>query len=1177
MRLRTLRLIAFGPFTDVDIELGDAPALHVLYGPNEAGKSTALRAITGLLYGIPVRTSDDHLHKKDELRVGAMLIQNGSSLSVVRRKGNVRTLLDSDGHAMSEAALGAMLGGVDEATFRVMFGLDHVGLREGAEALLRGGGSIGESLFDAGLGGRGIHQVLQELRREADELYRPRGQRQAVNDALRRFKEAKERRASESVRPDAWVLQVEHLDRARADHQAASARRRQLKIEESALQRARHVIPLLAQRNALLGRRAEVGDVPLLPHQSVERRIELQRLLGEGARDVQRLEGEIAELAAQLEALDVSESLVALDADAVEAVPTRLGEYGKALLDLPKRSAELKAREAEVARLAAAVGLTGDAADLERARFGVRAQAAVRSLAQRRTALDATAVHIRLRLEQSRAELGELRERESRLSEPPDDSGLRAAIDEARLVADLPVRIEELDAEIAALRQALADGVRRLAPWRGEPAELARVGLPSAETIDRFAREMDRHAALRADIERRRRELQDRAAVNESDRLAVEAMGAPPGQSDLLASRALRDEAWQRIAAGSIPPADAASDFERALRAADDIADRLYREADRVAAAARLRADAERLQRQLAEVDGDAAAAARAAEELAERWRDVWREVGFAPAEPPEMRDWLARSAGVLRDTERLRERIDERRRLAERVAERDAALSAALRAAGAEVYGESTSELQRSARELCEAWSAVRRRRDELARAGEALESEVSRDSRALEQLEEQIAAWLQDWGRAVAPLGLDIGVSTEEANAVLDGLKALAARMEDTDAMRARVAAIEADIEAFRADVARIIAAGAPHLAGVDAAESAQRLVREHRRVMDDVRAQRRVDSEIETRRGRLRSLAEQRRVAEDELQSLFAAARASDLQSLEAAERRSDEAQSLDSEIARIEEELFTKGEGAAIDVLIEQTRGIDGDGAKARLFEIENETQELTEEIERLRQEIGQLEEGLARLENERGAANAAAEEQEALADLSAQVRRYVCVTLAAEILDSEVERYRQQNQGPILSRANAFFPRLTVGNYRELRVGYDSKDAEVLRCVRSDETEVDIERLSDGTRDQLYLALRLATVQHFAASRESLPLVLDDIFIHFDDERTEAALRVLGDFASTTQILLFTHHAHVLDLARKVVPDDRRIEHDLSILRGRRRRAEKPSAGGEDAALAAGES
>ncbi|HEX7478171.1 MAG TPA: hypothetical protein VF331_10220 [Polyangiales bacterium] len=53
----------------------------------------------------------------------------------------------------------------------------------------------------------------------------------------------------------------------------------------------------------------------------------------------------------------------------------------------------------------------------------------------------------------------------------------------------------------------------------------------------------------------------------------------------------------------------------------------------------------------------------------------------------------------------------------------------------------------------------------------------------------------------------------------------------------------------------------------------------------------------------------------------------------------------------------------------------------------------------------------------------------------------------------------------------------------------------------------------------GTRDQLYLALRLANVQHLAASQELMPLVLDDVLLHFDDERAAAALGLLGELAS----------------------------------------------------------
>jgi len=63
MRIDSLRLLAFGPFTDRAIDLsGGRQGLHLLYGPNEAGKSTTLRALRQLLYGIPPRSGDGFLH-----------------------------------------------------------------------------------------------------------------------------------------------------------------------------------------------------------------------------------------------------------------------------------------------------------------------------------------------------------------------------------------------------------------------------------------------------------------------------------------------------------------------------------------------------------------------------------------------------------------------------------------------------------------------------------------------------------------------------------------------------------------------------------------------------------------------------------------------------------------------------------------------------------------------------------------------------------------------------------------------------------------------------------------------------------------------------------------------------------------------------------------------------------
>src|SRR5690606_19722058 len=91
---------------------------------------------------------------------------DGQELAVVRRKGRERTLLDPEGRPLDEARLARALCGVSRSLFLTMFGLDHITLREGAQALLRGDGDVGESLFDAG-GARGIGRVLAGLRQEA--------------------------------------------------------------------------------------------------------------------------------------------------------------------------------------------------------------------------------------------------------------------------------------------------------------------------------------------------------------------------------------------------------------------------------------------------------------------------------------------------------------------------------------------------------------------------------------------------------------------------------------------------------------------------------------------------------------------------------------------------------------------------------------------------------------------------------------------------------------------------------------------------------------------------------------------------------------------------------------------------------------------------------------------------
>ena len=112
MRLSKLELLAYGPFRGLTLDFS-APGIHVVLGRNEAGKSTTLRAITGLLYGIDAKTPDAHVHKNADLRIGGVLEDTeGKRIRVVRRKGNTNTLLDDREQPIDEGVMKRLLGGV---------------------------------------------------------------------------------------------------------------------------------------------------------------------------------------------------------------------------------------------------------------------------------------------------------------------------------------------------------------------------------------------------------------------------------------------------------------------------------------------------------------------------------------------------------------------------------------------------------------------------------------------------------------------------------------------------------------------------------------------------------------------------------------------------------------------------------------------------------------------------------------------------------------------------------------------------------------------------------------------------------------------------------------------------------------------------------------------------------
>lgn len=132
-------------------------------------------------------------------------------------------------------------------------------------------------------------------------------------------------------------------------------------------------------------------------------------------------------------------------------------------------------------------------------------------------------------------------------------------------------------------------------------------------------------------------------------------------------------------------------------------------------------------------------------------------------------------------------------------------------------------------------------------------------------------------------------------------------------------------------------------------------------------------------------------------------------------------------------------------------------------------------------------------------------------------------------LAQATLSQATAQLQSRFAPRITQRASALFSRLTGGRYQRLSL---TQDLNLQTCTESEDTLRSILWRSDGTADQLYLALRLAVAEELTPEA---PLVLDDALVRFDDDRLKAALEVIKEEAASRQVILFTCHSREEEL------------------------------------------
>jgi uncharacterized protein YhaN len=429
-------------------------------------------------------------------------------------------------------------------------------------------------------------------------------------------------------------------------------------------------------------------------------------------------------------------------------------------------------------------------------------------------------------------------------------------------------------------------------------------------------------------------------------------------------------------------------------------------------------------------------------------------------------------------------------------------------------------------------------RQRQALQQQCTAIAQELESARRDEQKATALLARWQTDWAAAVAHLGLDGQALPAEVNAILELLDELLKKLDEADGCTQRVDGIDRDAKAFADEVSILVTHVAPDLADAPPDQAAVQLFARLAKAQTDATRRAELIKQIGEKVALLQGAKATIEQMTERLQALCRQAGCTHPDELPAVEARSAELQQVQQDIAALEQQLLEYSAGATLEHLIQAAEALDADALPAQLSDLDRRMNELEAQRSQLDQTIGSEQTILAQMDGSAKAAEAAEQAQAIVADLREGIEQYVRLRLASLLLRREIERFRASHQGPLLQRASELFAQLTLGSFARLETDYNEKDEPMLIGVRADGRQVGVKGMSDGTRDQLYLALRLASLERYLMHNEPFPFIVDDILIQFDDRRAEAALQVLAQLSMKTQVLFFTHHWRLVELAQR---------------------------------------
>ncbi len=220
---------------------------------------------------------------------------------------------------------------------------------------------------------------------------------------------------------------------------------------------------------------------------------------------------------------------------------------------------------------------------------------------------------------------------------------------------------------------------------------------------------------------------------------------------------------------------------------------------------------------------------------------------------------------------------------------------------------------------------------------------------------------------------------------------------------------------------------------------------------------------------------------------------------------------------------------------IESMMEELSGQNIEDLETKRIILERDLNEIDGTLEGLKRDQARLEEQTRQIINDERISILRTEEEGLKEELSILAEEWITIKIAQMLIQMARECYEKDRQPKVISEAGRFFKKFTIGRYPSLVAPFGEDRIEIMS---SDNSRKEIDQLSRGTAEQLYLALRFGFIQEFFKRSGSLPIIMDEILVNFDVDRTKATIDGILELSREHQVLYFTCHPATVTLFKE---------------------------------------